>query len=694
MANPHEAFTALAPIDWSTIDQAKLKPFLTDIFMDAQCLIDSIPLSLNTKASLQPNPGRRPRAVTDPSATKLPARAPQSSERAERLRNEWKEVQVNPRDNPLGINVYKLASKDRKGAWFARRSVHEGLTFEKWKLGMETEFAESLQVQGKPGDGKIRGIGADKRVENTVVDGCGKVEVYQLSAQFPGPTTPRDFITLLLSSDSAIDNPIQEGFKGKPRYFMLISKPCVHPECPPRDGYIRGQYESVEFIREIKVERPLRRTRSSIDVGNEDSAEARRSVTEAISKEAATRAARNAALASSASDAGESDGRKRGRTITFAGTDQNDEADEQCETIVEWLMVTRSDPGGSVPRFMVEKGTPAGIASDADKFMKWISKKKMHEFVEADAVHSILKQGATQIESDETQQKIGPADPTSNLLIDPADEPIPKQAAKNWETDDEAEVRPSGFYGMIAGALGAAASRLPNPFGAALSVATDSDMSATQHSEDDDDSASEHSFHSFASDHDEEGSKVSMAGSTEAHTLNGETQSVHSSDMSAMAKSTTYSIQHEKDLRKLEERQRKLAEKTQRAQERALSRKDQDAQRDQAAIAKIRDKHEREIAKQEEKYRRELKRLEDKRLQETRKAEERKRKAIEREEKTNLAMELEKVKTERDVALKQMEILKEQVGDLQAQNTVLVARLGRQSDPQLLKDLRMEISRG
>lgn len=35
---------------------------------------------------------------------------------------------------------------------------------------------------------------------------------------------------------------------------MVVSKPCVHPECPPRPGIIRGQYESVEVVREIPGE--------------------------------------------------------------------------------------------------------------------------------------------------------------------------------------------------------------------------------------------------------------------------------------------------------------------------------------------------------------------------------------------------------------------------------------------------------
>lgn len=72
--------------------------------------------------------------------------------------------------------VYKLSSKDGKGAWFARRSVHEGLGFSRWKKGLEKEFPETLKVQGGPGEGNIRGIGGEKRVEDMKVDGVGKVE--------------------------------------------------------------------------------------------------------------------------------------------------------------------------------------------------------------------------------------------------------------------------------------------------------------------------------------------------------------------------------------------------------------------------------------------------------------------------------------------------------------------------------------
>lgn len=72
--------------------------------------------------------------------------------------------------------VYKLGGKDGNGAWFARRSVHEGLGFKKWKLGLQREFPESLEVKGGPGEGNIRGIGGERRVERRSIEGVGTVE--------------------------------------------------------------------------------------------------------------------------------------------------------------------------------------------------------------------------------------------------------------------------------------------------------------------------------------------------------------------------------------------------------------------------------------------------------------------------------------------------------------------------------------
>lgn len=72
--------------------------------------------------------------------------------------------------------MYKMAGHDRHGAWFARRSVHEGLGFGKWMRAMKREFPVSLAVEGGPGVGSVRGIGADRRVEVEEVEGVGKLE--------------------------------------------------------------------------------------------------------------------------------------------------------------------------------------------------------------------------------------------------------------------------------------------------------------------------------------------------------------------------------------------------------------------------------------------------------------------------------------------------------------------------------------
>jgi hypothetical protein len=177
----HEPLKALGPVDWSDIPQDDLKTFLNDTFSHAQTIVDSIPAS--PFGNLDTSTARRPRAQTD-SAVNAPDLIPPAPLRhdptalkhIEQLRKEWKEVKVNAKENPHGMTVYKMGSKDGRGAWFARQSTHEDLSFDKWKAGLESEFQESMKVQGSPGSGNIRGIGADKRVEDRDIEGAGHLE--------------------------------------------------------------------------------------------------------------------------------------------------------------------------------------------------------------------------------------------------------------------------------------------------------------------------------------------------------------------------------------------------------------------------------------------------------------------------------------------------------------------------------------
>ncbi|KAJ0118338.1 hypothetical protein J7T55_009121 [Diaporthe amygdali] len=663
----HEPLKALGPIDWTTVTGDDLKHFLATTFLHAQTVVDSIPAAAkphqagrarsHTDSSVIFDPSSRNHASTSASADAATADA---AAHAAKLQKEWKEVKIPPRDNPYNMNVYKLAGKDGRGAWFARRSAHEGISFDKFRLGLEKEFGHTLQHTTGPGTGNVRGIGAERKAEHLECDGVGQADVWLLNAQFPGPTTPRDFVTLFLTGTTSWDSNKRD--KG-PRQFMIVSKPCNHPECAPRSGYIRGNYESVELIREIPIEKPLRRVRSSVDMRREDIQLPSRQMggNMDIGQEAVLRAAQKRAGAKSDEGPGE---RGLSRSLSGLPPRETDEAsgagkaDEDTEMAIEWVMVTRSDPGGSVPRFMVEKGTPGGIVTDAGKFLKWLDTRSAKDLEES--LDEIPEVDATKDDAGEVTTS-RPHQSSASVS-----RPAPEQSQVAAEED----IQPSGFYNMIAGAIGAASSmvtsRLP---GIAHSTSElDSDLQ-------DSDSDSDESERSFASAQEPEIetplAKVLSGGDTSLG--GGDMASMHSGKSEESPSKASVS-HHEKHLKKLQDRHKKLAEKMARQQERASQGK---SDQGDDALAKLKEKHEKEIARQEENYKKEVKKMEEKRLKEEKKAEERRKKQQEKDERSNMAMQLEKVKVERDMALKQIDILKEQVGQLQAQNTKLVAKLGK-----------------
>ncbi|KAK4156722.1 hypothetical protein C8A00DRAFT_30385 [Chaetomidium leptoderma] len=739
----HSPFKSLSPLSWSKDiaprDPASLTDLLATTFADAQLLIDSIPTPPPSPPTpSRSSPGGRARSHTDsavpvPVPVPLPLPLPPSNnnnsnqkekETLQKLTRDWKDLKLLPpagagpsSSNPHGIAMYKMGAKDGKGAWFARRSLHQhhhsstsskssssSSDFEKWEAALKREMDETIaRVEAVPGKeagtGNVRGIGAERRVGGLEGEG-GRVSLYHVSARFPGPTTPRDFVALIMMPQREEEEKTKKGRSGKnraPRQFMIVSRPCEHPDCPPRPGFIRGTYESVEVIREVPVEKPLRRVRSSVDMSRDELKGALHG--DRMDKKAVLRAAKRAV-----GEEAESEG--EGRTVSFRLADDGDGND--TEMAIEWLMVTRSDPGGSVPRFMVEKGTPGGIINDAGKFLKWLSSQTMEDLTKP-------RMSQTDVTGQRETKPTGesPVEETPGQL--PAD-----TSAQDQLLDGEVEYQEempqasnSGIYGMLTSALGLATSAVAGRVAAFApsSKATDSDIS---------DAESDTSEASFASAEEGSGSQpdTTLPNSnniteTTSELDNTSTRSAHST-LSDLSREPTASagggalsqaqFQHEKELRKLQQRMRKAQEKLERTQARRRAKSSNGAttassngeadttdpltgtaasvkeaeKKDDAALAKLRDKHAREVARQEEKYQRELQRLADKRAAEARKAEERRKKAAEREGKADLAMALERVKAERDVARKEVDMLSERVGELQAQNTMLVARLGRE----------------
>lgn len=182
MAALHKALESLSPTPFSSVptSESETTTYLQTAFEKAQTILDSIPLPPPT----DPLVNTRPRSTTSASSASNVSEISSSAARSDPLdpsnailQKEWgKPIKLNAKDNPLGMAVYKCAGKDGRGAWFARRSVHEGLGFKKWKLGLQREFPETLEVQGGPGEGNIRGIGGERRVERLGVDRVGTVE--------------------------------------------------------------------------------------------------------------------------------------------------------------------------------------------------------------------------------------------------------------------------------------------------------------------------------------------------------------------------------------------------------------------------------------------------------------------------------------------------------------------------------------
>jgi len=186
MAALHAALQSLSPTSYTSVprDQNEATLYLHGIFEDAQKIVDSVPLPPLGDPAITAQTQSRTRSATSTSEASCISDISSSSARSDpldpsnvSLQNEWgKPMKLNAKDNPLGMAVYRLGGKDGKGAWFARRSVHEGLAFERWKSGLQREFPESLEVQGGPGEGNIRGIGGERRAGTMSIDGVGTVD--------------------------------------------------------------------------------------------------------------------------------------------------------------------------------------------------------------------------------------------------------------------------------------------------------------------------------------------------------------------------------------------------------------------------------------------------------------------------------------------------------------------------------------
>jgi hypothetical protein len=217
----------------------------------------------------------------------------------------------------------------------------------------------------------------------------------------------------------------------------MVSKPCEHPNVPHKQGYTRGQYESVELIREIP--------RKKDDTGSSSSSQKSKKNSDSSSSGAQCSDEKDGALA-------------------------DDEHNEMNP--VEWIMVTRSDPGGSIPRWMVDKGTPRSVGADAAKFINWA--------VEDDKQLKQDKSPATESTKDLAGTNAKPEEPINEQNSDQADES--DSDYESLESDGE-----HSHHGLIASVTGLLSSGLerygPHVLGYGSNPETSRSLDKTQDAE-------------------------------------------------------------------------------------------------------------------------------------------------------------------------------------------------------------------
>lgn len=527
---------------------------------------------------------------------------------------------------------------------------------------MQKEFETSMAVEGGPGEGAVRGIAADRRVEQRVVEGEGKLEVFQLSAAFPGPVAPREFVVMTVTGEGVLGRE-QEGEKSgeEPGRYVVVSVPVEHPDALPRDGLVRGYYESVEMIREVRIgkdlSRPTSKSKSSTDLLDE-------------------------------SMRSRSTSRQRGITISYAESrgpgakgERIDRGDDD-ENAVEWIMITRSDPGGGIPRFMVERNTPSSITADAVKFLKWALKQE-EEVVEEE----LMEQQGLPEEERERRRSL----------------------AKEKTIEEEETYNPIEANGHLAALVPPSAGGLFSSITNAAEAAIDTyapDVVRQQLEP----WLPQHPQPADAAEEDDESTETSSLGSFESaqqfNTAEDFRELGNSSSSTPMAESLA-SLQiegsnesrpdderHYKEISKLEKRRKELEKKFEQQRRREEKKSEEINAKDAKEAEKARDRHEREIKKQKERHEKELKRLEEKREKEAKRLVERQKKQADKDELSRVKRERDEFKQQVDILKVENELLRKQLGELQKENTTLVREVGKvEGGNSALRLVRQELKR-
>jgi hypothetical protein len=388
---------------------------------------------------------------------------------------------------------------------------------------------------------------------------------------------------------------------------MVVSIPVTHPDAPARNGMVLGQYESVEMIREI----PLPSSNRAENTDNDDS-----------------------------------------------------EANP-----IEWIMVTRSDPGGGIPRFMVERGTPGSIVQDAGKFLDWACAKE--DFPSKEENEKISQDNTRP----STDNKRHFSRANSNGLLagvgtSIADRPNPATFRKrsSQRTISKSDEQP-GIIQSVAETLEPYVPNAINPLHRSDSV-----------------SSSSSSIDSFAS---------AEQFTTAPDGLPIDDKIATPSTASEQSLSLGESAPKSREIQKIEQKRQQLHERLEATRLKQSDVTTESSSKTAKDLEKANEKHNRDRKKQEDKFAREVQKLEARRERETQKLLARQQKEADKNTLLRVQRERDEWKQKAELAEQETKLLQEQIGDLQKENTTLTVGLGKTDvGRELLRGVREELDSG
>lgn len=328
---------------------------------------------------------------------------------------------------------------------------------------------------------------------------------------------------------------------------------------------------------------------------------------------------------------------------------------------VEWIMVTRSDPGGGIPRFMVERNVPSSIVADAVKFLDWACART------EDGSSEEPKSGEENT-NDVPHQNNGDSDryllENSNGLgagvgTSIAERPSSTRRMVSQQTVEKAEPVHEGYLDQLRDAVGGLGAYVPdamNPMPQLQRTLSSSSSSSTLSA---DSFASAEQFSSAP-----QGLPIDNSIPTPSN----------ASEVSIPVEDDSH---HARELNKIEAKKVQMREKLDADLAKHTAAVADESQKSQKELEKAAEKHAKEKQKQEERFAKEIRKLEERREKETRKLLAKQQKEADKNKLATARRERDECRKEKELVDQENKLLREQIAELQRENTALVVKLGK-----------------